>query len=111
MGDWTFKNTYFLGLMTLGYIIGEIAHFLINTSSRATARTIHYGDQSCYRVLSVNVTEDSAKCPDFETEEDCVLKAHCEWNYSGFGLDYQVRSDRPPPTNLARPIFILKVEI
>ena len=32
--DWTLKNTYFLMLMTVGYIIGEIAHFLINTTNR-----------------------------------------------------------------------------
>ena len=32
--DWTWKNTYFLALMTVGYIIGEIAHFLINTTNR-----------------------------------------------------------------------------
>ena len=90
MGDWTFKNSYFLALMTLGYVIGEVAHFLINTSSRATARDIHYGDQSCYRLLSVNVTGDSADCTSFKTEKECVPNPHCEWNYSGFGLDYQV---------------------
>ena len=32
--DWNFSNTYLLVLMSLGYIVGELAHFLINTTSR-----------------------------------------------------------------------------
>jgi hypothetical protein len=31
---WNFSNTYLLVLMSLGYIVGELAHFLINTTSR-----------------------------------------------------------------------------
>ena len=37
-GDWNLKNITFLSLLTLGYIFGEIAHFLINTSSKAVAQ-------------------------------------------------------------------------
>ena len=32
--DYKFKNIYFLSLITTGYIIGEIAHFLIATTSK-----------------------------------------------------------------------------
>ena len=32
--DWNFSNTYLLVLMSLGYIVGELDHFLINTTSR-----------------------------------------------------------------------------
>ena len=40
-GDWTFKNITYLSLMTVGYICGEIAHFLINTSSKAVAQGMY----------------------------------------------------------------------
>ena len=36
--DWTVTNIWYLSLMTLGYIFGEIAHFLINTTSKEVAR-------------------------------------------------------------------------
>ena len=36
--DWSSKNVFYLSLMTLGYVFGEIAHFLINTTSREVAR-------------------------------------------------------------------------
>ena len=36
--DWTINNIWYLALMTFGYIFGEIAHFLINTTSREVAR-------------------------------------------------------------------------
>ena len=34
--DFTLKNVYFLSLITTGYIIGEIAHFLIATTSKVS---------------------------------------------------------------------------
>ena len=45
---WTVRNSYFLCLMSVGYVIGEIAHFLIITTSRSVARELHYGDKGCY---------------------------------------------------------------
>ena len=36
--DWTITNIWYLALMTFGYIFGEIAHFLINTTSKEVAR-------------------------------------------------------------------------
>ena len=49
MTDWTPRNIYFLGLITAGYVVGEIAHFLIATTSKAhtitwlylTEKTLH----------------------------------------------------------------------
>ena len=34
MNNWSFKNVYYLVILTSSYIIGEISHFLINTTSR-----------------------------------------------------------------------------
>ena len=35
--NWTVKNIYYLATLTVAYIIGEIAHFLINTTAREVA--------------------------------------------------------------------------
>ena len=40
--DWTITNIWYLALMTFGYIFGEIAHFLINTTSKEVARGKKY---------------------------------------------------------------------
>lgn len=32
MGDLTGRKVYYLALMTLSYIVGELTHFLINTT-------------------------------------------------------------------------------
>ena len=60
-GDWNFKNSYFLALLTLGYVFAEIAHFLINRTSRAVALGVHFGDKACYRNVSVEVGENVRK--------------------------------------------------
>ena len=49
--DWTVTNIWYLSLMTLGYIFGEIAHFLINTTSKEVARG--KSNFSIYCILSL----------------------------------------------------------
>jgi hypothetical protein len=41
------KNAYILGILTVCYIVGELGHYLIGVTSRATARDISYGDHAC----------------------------------------------------------------
>jgi hypothetical protein len=41
------KKAYILGILTVCYIVGELGHYLIGVTSRATARDIHYGDHAC----------------------------------------------------------------
>lgn len=41
------KKAYILGILTVCYIVGELGHYLIGVTSRATARDIDYGDHSC----------------------------------------------------------------
>ena len=51
--DWTTTNIFYLALMTFGYIFGEIAHFLINTTSKEVARgKINYIYKSKYTLWS-----------------------------------------------------------
>lgn len=46
------KKAYILGILTVCYIVGELGHYLIGVTSRATARDIDYGDHAC----QLNVT-------------------------------------------------------
>ena len=74
VGNWNFRNSYFLSLMAFGYVIGEIAHFMIITTSRSVARDVQYGDKGCY----VNATfpketrDVHLKCEDFKNESTCT---------------------------------------
>ena len=38
---------YVLAILTIGYIAGELGHYLIGVTSKATAIEIDYGDHSC----------------------------------------------------------------
>jgi MFS family permease len=92
---WTISKGLFLAYMSLSYIIGEIAHFLINTTSREVARDVHFGDKSCFpnktRADEVNST---VSCTGYN-ETTCTDE--CYWEYSGSGYEYQI---------LAGPAFI-----
>lgn len=41
-------------LVTCGYIVAELGHFLIGVTSRATARDLHYGDKACQLNVTVS---------------------------------------------------------
>jgi len=97
MNNWTFKNCYYLLLLTASYIIGEIAHFLINTTSREVARDIHFGDRECFFNSTFEERKEDNNCSAVRHEEDCEEREFCSWDYSGLGYEYQI---------LAGPAFI-----
>jgi hypothetical protein len=41
------KKAYILGILTVCYVVGELGHYLIGVTSRATAKDISYGDHAC----------------------------------------------------------------
>lgn len=41
------KKGYILFILTICYIVGELGHYLIGVTSRATAKDIDYGDHAC----------------------------------------------------------------
>lgn len=97
-------NSYVLGVLTIGYVLGELGHYMIGVTSKQTAIDLDYGDHACQHnnseVDRFHVDTDCAKV--FDADE-CVLlnlngTGYCEWNYNGLGLDYQL---------LAGPSFIL----
>lgn len=94
---------YVLAVLTIGYIAGELGHYLIGVTSKATAIELDYGDHACQQ----NHTEVHRhllpqQCADIILEHECHQQHHngtlyCEWNYNGLGLEYQL---------LAGPSFI-----
>jgi hypothetical protein len=42
-----FKKAYILFILTICYIVGELGHYLIGVTSRATAKDTNYGDKAC----------------------------------------------------------------
>lgn len=45
-------NSYVLTILTIGYIAGELGHYLIGITSKQTAIDIHYGDFACQQNTS-----------------------------------------------------------
>ncbi|XP_021936340.1 uncharacterized protein LOC110837951 isoform X2 [Zootermopsis nevadensis] len=94
---------YVLAIVSLGYLLAELGHFLIGVTSKATAKDLHYGDITCQLNLSdVLIADLPQVCENATTEETCMLMEmngtrYCEWTYNGLGLDYQI---------LAGPSFI-----
>ena len=100
--------TYVLAIVSLGYLLAELGHFLIGVTSKLTAQDLHYGDISC----QLNATEEHIPdypieklrpiCTQANSSEMCIALElngthFCEWTYNGLGLDYQI---------LAGPSFI-----
>ena len=72
--NWNLRNSYFLGLMSFGYVIGEIAHFLIITTQRSVARDVHYGDMGCYgnATFPKEHRNTNLTCEGFKNESTCI---------------------------------------
>jgi len=94
MGDWNFKNSYGLGLLTLAYVFGEVAHFLIVSTSKEVAQDIHYGDMACMdREKGDNEirTVSGVVCSDIDDSLNCLLHSdECYWDYNGQGYEFQI---------------------
>lgn len=40
-------NSYVLAILTIGYVLGELGHYLIGVTSKQTAIELDYGDHAC----------------------------------------------------------------
>ncbi|CAH1968641.1 unnamed protein product [Acanthoscelides obtectus] len=95
--------TYVLAIVSIGYICGELGHYLIGVTSKAVAQDLHYGDISCQLNLTdVYLSDLPIQCNTANDSETCSSYTlngtrYCEWTYNGLGLDYQI---------LAGPSFI-----
>ncbi|CAH1641299.1 unnamed protein product [Spodoptera littoralis] len=91
-----FYKWYVLGLVSIGYILGELGHYLIGTTSKVTADDLHYGDKSCMLNLThVSLSDLPVVCEKVNSSDICETLTlngtrYCEWGYNGLGIDYQV---------------------
>ncbi|XP_045503093.1 putative metabolite transport protein HI_1104 [Colias croceus] len=87
---------YVLGLVSVGYILGELGHYLIGTTSKVTAEVLHYGDKSCQlNATHLHLSQLPVICEKVNSSEICETLTlngtrYCEWGYNGLGIDYQV---------------------
>ncbi|GAB1870091.1 Hexuronate transporter [Camponotus japonicus] len=94
---------YALAILSIGYVLAELGHFIIGVTSKEIAEDLHYGDISCQfnsktlwlidLPVQCEVAKNSTYCESLELNGSY----YCEWNYNGLGLDYQI---------LAGPSFI-----
>ncbi|KAJ8985205.1 hypothetical protein NQ317_018234 [Molorchus minor] len=95
--------TYVLGIVSIGYICGELGHYLIGVTSKAVAEDLHFGDIACQlNKTDLLLSEVPVLCATANDSDTCLSyningTPYCEWNYNGLGLDYQI---------LAGPSFI-----
>eukprot|EP00095_Tigriopus_kingsejongensis_P009676 maker-scaffold84_size396325-snap-gene-0.22 protein:Tk09676 transcript:maker-scaffold84_size396325-snap-gene-0.22-mRNA-1 annotation:"hypothetical protein L798_15494" len=76
-----------LSLLTLCYVFGELAHFLLGVLSQSVATDVHYGDQACY---AISDQSDADFCWDLHNRTECDLEPDCQFIYTGQGLEYQI---------------------
>lgn len=97
-------NSYVLAILTIGYILGELGHYLIGVTSKQTAIELDYGNHACQQNDTTYTRHEiPVQCGSVKNETECVALSlngthYCEWNYNGLGIEYQL---------LAGPSFIL----
>ncbi|XP_012232877.2 hexuronate transporter [Linepithema humile] len=98
-----FYKPYALAIVSIGYVLGELGHYLIGVTSKAIAEDLHYGDISCqFNSTTLSLVDLPIQCEAAKNSTSCRSlelngSYYCEWNYNGLGLDYQI---------LAGPSFI-----
>lgn len=90
-----------LAVLTYIYVVGELGHFLLGIVTRPMAQELHFGDKACLPRPEANYQSHECREVTNITECDSIVDDDfsklCVWDYSGFGLQYQV---------LAGPAFV-----
>lgn len=87
---------YVLGVLCVGYVLGELGHYLIGVTSKRTAIDLHYGDITCQlNSTDYHLSQLPILCTEANNSDTCLTfelngTRYCEWNYNGLGLDYQI---------------------
>ncbi|KAB0790978.1 hypothetical protein PPYR_02778 [Photinus pyralis] len=87
---------YVLAVVSIGYVMGELGHYLIGVTSKAIAMDLHYGDIACQlNNTNYHLSELPDLCHTANNSETCLSfningTYYCEWNYNGLGIDYQI---------------------
>lgn len=65
---------YILGILTICYIVGELGHYLIGVTSKATAIDTDYGEKSCQLFnTSIDETNFELKCEHIQDPAEWVV--------------------------------------
>ncbi|XP_044260265.1 putative metabolite transport protein HI_1104 [Tribolium madens] len=95
---------YVLAIVSIGYVLGELGHYLIGVTSKVIAMDLHFGDIACqFNSTEFSLSDLPATCDTANSSEICLSyningTPYCEWNYNGLGIDYQI---------LAGPTFMV----
>ena len=63
------KQLATLALLTMSFMVGEVAHFLPTVTSKAMANSIGFGDMRCYTNATM-AAEPSLVCSGFESKTE-----------------------------------------
>eukprot|EP00049_Salpingoeca_infusionum_P001038 m.44532 g.44532 ORF g.44532 m.44532 type:complete len:500 (+) comp10838_c0_seq2:443-1942(+) len=76
---------YILIVLLFVYLTNQLDRYLLGIVSTQTAQALHYGDQGCLKLNQSNPFD----CAKFTNESTCP-SLHCQWNYTGSGMEYQL---------------------
>lgn len=63
-------NSYVLAILTIGYILGELGHYLIGVTSKQTAIELDYGDHACQQNnTAFDRFQVQTQCSDIKEED------------------------------------------
>ncbi|XP_018026800.1 protein spinster homolog 2 [Hyalella azteca] len=97
-----------LSSLSLLYVVGELAHFLLGVVTTPMSQELHYGDHGCLVNPDLDTDEDvpdNVFCYQGNSSDVCTEiwvsstsnESACVWDYSGLGMQYQL---------LAGPSFV-----
>lgn len=91
-----FYNSYVLTIITVGYVAGELGHYLIGITSKQTAIDLDYGDHACQQNSTlIRSSQLPVQCSAVTEPERYVHVIVCECVYAcarECGLCYTINS-------------------
>ncbi|XP_033297208.1 D-galactonate transporter isoform X2 [Bombus vosnesenskii] len=74
---------YALAIVSVGYVLGELGHYLIGVTSKATAEDLHYGDISCQlNTTTLSIVDLPIQCEVAKNESLVRLLTICTLVFS-----------------------------
>lgn len=69
-----FYKPYVLAIVSIGYVLGELGHYLIGVTTKAMANDLHYGDIACQLNTSeFSLAQLPVNCEDGNSSDTYVL--------------------------------------
>lgn len=66
---------YALAIISIGYVLGELGHYMIGVTSKAVAIDLHYGDHACQlNTTDYYIADLPQPCSNANNSESLVLK-------------------------------------